>query len=775
MPVPTQDEIALLFAMHTSPAAADQRAKRAAGFDTARTWVDPNGYTLSDRVWRTRQDIRLAIDDVVRTAILTGADALQTAKLLEAYLLPELRPLRDSAGKLIKNQPAAIVTAFPEQRVLGHKTTGKGSYPARRLMRTEITRAHGQATIAASKLNIFGQGVKWNLSPSHPEADRCDDLAHADKYDLGPGVYLSRYVPRYPSHPMDLCNLSVATITDAASRRAIIDQMREDMGLLAPQLTPEFLAQATTDIVGFDVSTVGTVKGDFTKTKNAITALYDALVDTAKREGWISHLDDAVAAKSKEMQKAYNANLKARKAAATPKVGDLKAFKPLEFFDTAGMTHADAVALISSVESNALVEIAGVSTDPKIVTKLAADLKAEIAKYQKFVDAMPARLTEINWFGLVPDQVEALLTSTYDDIQKAIVTTYRDAQRTKALEDARQVWLKVRKDAIDYKHLWKQADISKILNIDYSAAKTSAEMDVLFTDTVNSVKAASKQLWNGTQYEAQIKQTFKAAHSQALSQLNAAKHAALQAQSAAQNAALLQTRAAQLANMAPDDASALKAILNDLSGSTWDNTYGSGTYLRSKDAVLEAAHPRRGFWDKISSQQKGSVQNYTGGSYRAWNKLLRDGMTDAAYQSSYSQSATVARKHIKNIDAVLKKGSMPADTTLMRGTGSQTVYRQMQGLDVGDVFEDKGFGSHTIDRGTAAGFSKDYASVPSVVFEVFTPAGTPGAYVATVSNYRHEYEWLFPTGTKFRILEKVEEVSSSGGTRTVIRCIAIGP
>ncbi|MBA3580733.1 MAG: hypothetical protein H0W42_12210 [Gemmatimonadaceae bacterium] len=209
-------------------------------FDDTRSWVDPRGYRLSDRLWNARKADRDAIDRILREAIVAGDDPLAAARRLEDYLLPSARPvrdprtgrlvrwkrdelgnlLRDSGGRLISAQPIGAITRTPR--------SGAGSYAARRLARTETTRAFGQATMQAAALNPFVSGVKWNLSGSHPEPDECDSNARRSSQGLPRGVYRSGDEPRYPNHPNELCYLSpyVAEDTDA-----VIDQLRRDFDI----------------------------------------------------------------------------------------------------------------------------------------------------------------------------------------------------------------------------------------------------------------------------------------------------------------------------------------------------------------------------------------------------------------------------------------------------------------------------------------------------------------------------------------------------------------
>jgi hypothetical protein len=158
---------------------------------------------------------------VLREAIANGTDALEVAKILEEYLDPSFAPIRDVFGRLIRNQKKGVVTRAPGRG-------GMGSFSARRLARTEITRAHGLATMMAGQANPFCLGIKWNLSPSHKDRDECDRIANADEYGLGRGVYPVEAVPPYPQHPHDLCNLSQSTTDDID---AVLNQLREAYAL----------------------------------------------------------------------------------------------------------------------------------------------------------------------------------------------------------------------------------------------------------------------------------------------------------------------------------------------------------------------------------------------------------------------------------------------------------------------------------------------------------------------------------------------------------------
>jgi hypothetical protein len=218
---PSKDDIAQLWAIHNGDERKRELLLRSYGFDDTRSWIDPNGHTLSDRIWRARRAVRDQIDRVLREAIANGTDALEVADILEQFLNPDYAPVRNQFGRLIRNQKPVIVSRAPGRG-------GMGSFSARRLARTELTRAHGQATIMAGRANAFCKGIRWNLSPSHRDRDACDRIANADDYGLGRGVYPVDSVPPYPNHSHDLCNLSQETEDDID---AVLAQLRSQYGL----------------------------------------------------------------------------------------------------------------------------------------------------------------------------------------------------------------------------------------------------------------------------------------------------------------------------------------------------------------------------------------------------------------------------------------------------------------------------------------------------------------------------------------------------------------
>ena len=182
-----------------------------ARYDAPHLWVDPNGYTLSERIWNTAGDTRRRLDAMLEDGIRRGRGVLNLetggatglARDLEQFLIP---------GRSLKRTRAPYGI--------------DASFDAMRLARTEITRAHGQATQVAAAMNPFVEGIKWNLSGSHPRPDICDDYARGGPN--GDGIYPLNEVPNYPAHPHDRCFLTPVSIP-AEQREAIFDELRADV------------------------------------------------------------------------------------------------------------------------------------------------------------------------------------------------------------------------------------------------------------------------------------------------------------------------------------------------------------------------------------------------------------------------------------------------------------------------------------------------------------------------------------------------------------------
>jgi len=148
------------------------------------------GLYLSDRIWNITGDTTEAIGRILTAGIATNMDPVDIARALTKYV-------KEGSGTLVKDYPNMM-------KRMGRRLPKDLNYESLRLVRTELSAAHGDATLKSATYNPACRGVKWVLSSEHPEYDICDELAYADQ-GLGPGVYRVEDAPPMPAHPNCLC------------------------------------------------------------------------------------------------------------------------------------------------------------------------------------------------------------------------------------------------------------------------------------------------------------------------------------------------------------------------------------------------------------------------------------------------------------------------------------------------------------------------------------------------------------------------------------------
>ncbi|SEO63509.1 hypothetical protein [Nitrosovibrio sp. Nv6] len=167
-----------------------------------RTFISEDGLQLSDRIWRLDRHARDVVTNAIERAVIQGHGAVQAAR----ELLMRGQPV---PGELADKMNAAGSSGIG--KAVANVLTGNGSPMdnAMRLMRTEINRAHGEAYIAGALDHPDTAGVRFLLSPAHPEPDICDLHATGNLHGLGPGVYPSRAKCPWPAHPNTLSYVEV--------------------------------------------------------------------------------------------------------------------------------------------------------------------------------------------------------------------------------------------------------------------------------------------------------------------------------------------------------------------------------------------------------------------------------------------------------------------------------------------------------------------------------------------------------------------------------------
>ena len=142
--------------------------------------------------------------DQVRRVLLRAAQTSRPEAVitlhLEQYVNPWYATRRDAGGALRRVDRTGA-------RVSGPAVPGMAASPARGIMLTETSTAHGEWAIVKAQ-QTPGALVRWRLSPFHRDVDICDNHARRDN-GWGPGIYVASTVPRYPTHPRCACILDV--------------------------------------------------------------------------------------------------------------------------------------------------------------------------------------------------------------------------------------------------------------------------------------------------------------------------------------------------------------------------------------------------------------------------------------------------------------------------------------------------------------------------------------------------------------------------------------
>ena len=184
-------------------------------------FVADDGLQLSDRIWAIDQHGRDVVRDAIQRHVIQGHSASQAAQDFLARGEPVPADVRDKLGQ---------ASAGRINRVIGSDLmTGEGSAysNARRLFRTEINRAHGEAYQAAAFEDPEVIGTRFLLSPNHPEVDICDMHARVNRYGLGPGVYPKGKNP-WPAHPNTLSFVEVVFADEVSDEDRQVKQQPTD-------------------------------------------------------------------------------------------------------------------------------------------------------------------------------------------------------------------------------------------------------------------------------------------------------------------------------------------------------------------------------------------------------------------------------------------------------------------------------------------------------------------------------------------------------------------
>jgi len=220
---------------------------------------------LAESVYKNTQLANGKIDEIVNSALVRGASAVELARDVQKYIRPDVR--------------------------------GGVSYAAMRLGRTELNNAFHAQQVQTAINEPWTTGLLWNLSGSHPRPDECNEYAdEVHEKGKSAGVFSPEEIPAKP-HPNCLCFTTPVTM----DRDEFIKQF--EAGAYDEYLGSEFpdldFAQATVSSPklmpkpGSEAFLAGTRDAEAVR-KKLLADRYDAKGRMNEAKGWTSRRRQAL-------------------------------------------------------------------------------------------------------------------------------------------------------------------------------------------------------------------------------------------------------------------------------------------------------------------------------------------------------------------------------------------------------------------------------------------------------------------------------------------------
>lgn len=146
-----------------------------------------------------------------------------------------------------------------------------------------------------------------------------------------------------------------------------------------------------------------------------------------------------------------------------------------------------------------------------------------------------------------------------------------------------------------------------------------------------------------------------------------------------------------------------------------------------------------------SAEHREALEDYIHAGYEQLNRELRS-----------SSESPFTLQQTKIIDEYIDNHKTPVEGLLYRGVAVLPKENEsyLRNLQVGAVYQDKGFSSATIDMSTAVHFSTMQSKRKSIVFRISAKEAAP------VGNYQ-EHEFLLERNKKFKIVAIKNNVVAS--------------
>lgn len=157
--------------------------------------------------------------------------------------------------------------------------------------------------------------------------------------------------------------------------------------------------------------------------------------------------------------------------------------------------------------------------------------------------------------------------------------------------------------------------------------------------------------------------------------------------------------------------------------------------------------------NSLSKDEKYAIVDYTGTGYIDMNGYLRSSDKKAFKKSIYSTDHESYKRKIENMTNALEKSSLKEDVVVHRGIGGSLA--QMLGVD-NEILNNRDFQNslkHTsfTEKGffSSGGSTKDCFG--GVTIHAKVPKGSKGMYVAPISKFSSEHEFILQRNSSFMI------------------------
>lgn len=177
------------------------------------------------------------------------------------------------------------------------------------------------------------------------------------------------------------------------------------------------------------------------------------------------------------------------------------------------------------------------------------------------------------------------------------------------------------------------------------------------------------------------------------------------------------------------------------------NSPGKFHKFSGADADTWGENAFKDWRDGLSPEERNVLRGYGQEDYVNINASLRGN----------GSSEDVSGK-IDALDAALGRAEVPDDVTVYRRfSDPQITSLHESGNLIGARIQDKGFTSTTADKDILSDLDLEHLQGGEVTAHIRVPAGTPGAYLGSLSSASEEQELLLSRGRTFVVRQAIED------------------